>query len=66
MNLALFCNLNFTEVYINLICYSLAELCQICLFEFIRVEGGVKFMKHVKGEQKFGKLCFTWTSASKS
>jgi hypothetical protein len=22
---------------------------QICLFEFIRVEGGVKFMKHSKG-----------------
>jgi hypothetical protein len=21
-------------------CYSLVELCQICLFEFIRVEGG--------------------------
>jgi hypothetical protein len=26
-------------------------LCQICLFEFIRVQGGVKFMKHFKGAQ---------------
>jgi hypothetical protein len=25
------------------------ELYQICLFEFIRVEGGVKYMKHFKG-----------------
>jgi hypothetical protein len=23
-------------------------LCQICLFEFIQAEGGVKFMKHFK------------------
>jgi hypothetical protein len=27
-------------------------LCQICLFEFIRAEGGVKFMKHFKGGRK--------------
>jgi hypothetical protein len=26
-------------------------LSQICLFEFIRVEGGVKFMEHFKGAQ---------------
>jgi hypothetical protein len=25
--------------------------CQLCLFEFIWVEGGVKFMKHLKGAQ---------------
>jgi hypothetical protein len=24
-------------------------LCRICLFEFIRVEGGVKFIKHFGG-----------------
>jgi hypothetical protein len=24
-------------------------LCKICLFEFIRVEEGVKFIKHFKG-----------------
>jgi hypothetical protein len=27
------------------VCYSLAELCQIYLLEFILVEAGVKFMK---------------------
>jgi hypothetical protein len=32
------------------VCYSLAELCQICLFEFIPVEGGATFMKHFKGK----------------
>jgi hypothetical protein len=24
-------------------------LCEICLFEFIRMEGGAKFMEHFKG-----------------
>jgi hypothetical protein len=27
------------------VCYSLAELCEICLYQFIWVEGGVKSMK---------------------
>jgi hypothetical protein len=29
--------------------YSLPELCQICLLEFILVEGDAKSMKHFKG-----------------
>jgi hypothetical protein len=41
IKLSLFYNSNFTQVYVNLeksiIHYS--ALCQICLFEFIRVEG---------------------------
>jgi hypothetical protein len=32
------------------LCYSLAEICHVCLFEFIQVEGAVKFMKKFKGE----------------
>jgi hypothetical protein len=38
-------------MYINLenMFFISLTLCQICLFEFIRVEGGVKFMKHIKG-----------------
>jgi hypothetical protein len=31
-------------------------LCQICLFEFIRVQGGVKFMKDVKWGTSFKSL----------
>jgi hypothetical protein len=31
-------------------------LCQICLFEFIPVKGGVKFMKHVKGDAIYNGL----------
>jgi hypothetical protein len=27
----------------------ISTLCRICLFEFIRVEWGVKFVKHLKG-----------------
>jgi hypothetical protein len=34
------------------VCYSLAELCQICLFEFIRVDGGATFIIHFKGGRK--------------
>jgi hypothetical protein len=51
MDLVLFYNLNFIEVYINLknTLFISLTLCQICLFEFIQVEGSVKFMKHVKG-----------------
>jgi hypothetical protein len=31
----------------------------MCLFEFIRVEGGVTFMKHFKGGHKFGSSALT-------
>jgi hypothetical protein len=31
-------------------------LCQICLFEFIRVDGGVKYMKHFKGGIRYKTL----------
>jgi hypothetical protein len=31
-------------------------LCEICLFEFIRVEGGVKFMKDFKGGASYRTL----------
>jgi hypothetical protein len=31
-------------------------LCQICLFEFIRVEGGVNFMNHVDGGTSYKRL----------
>jgi len=30
-------------------CYLLAERCRMCLFDCIRVEGGVKYTKHFKG-----------------
>jgi hypothetical protein len=55
MKLALFCNLNLTEVYINLEkCVNIRQLnfMEIGLFEFIRAEGGVKFMKHLKGVRR--------------
>jgi hypothetical protein len=32
------------------------NLCQICLFEFIRVEGGVKFIKHFMGAESYKSL----------
>jgi hypothetical protein len=50
MKLAVFYDLKFTKVYINLENMSFIglTLCKICLFEFIRVEGGVKFVKHFK------------------
>jgi hypothetical protein len=35
---------------------SLAELRQIRLFKFIRVDGGVAFMKHVKGGESYKSL----------
>jgi hypothetical protein len=41
---------------IRKICYSLAELCQISLFEFNRVEGGVKLMKHFTGGASYKSL----------
>jgi hypothetical protein len=51
MKIALLCNLNITKVYIILGKYAIhyLNLCQICLYEFVRMEGGVKFMKRVKG-----------------
>jgi hypothetical protein len=59
MKLALFYNLKFVVVYISLenmlfICWTSR---QICLFEFIQVEGVVKFMKHFKrgsGNKRLG------------
>jgi hypothetical protein len=49
--LALFYNLNFTEVYINLqkFCYSSAEHYVISVYFNVWGEGGVNFMKHFKG-----------------
>jgi hypothetical protein len=52
MKLALFYNLTFTEdyTYTSLETYDIIRtLCHICLYEFFRVEGGAKFMKHFKG-----------------
>jgi hypothetical protein len=45
---------------VSKVCYSLAELCQMPLFEFIRLEGEAKFMKHFKGGNlyNFGNLWF--------
>jgi hypothetical protein len=60
MKLALFCNLKFTKMCINFEKYASAwALRQICLFEFIRVEGGAKFMKHFKAQawKAFSILC---------
>jgi hypothetical protein len=34
---------------LKIMLFIIWTLCQICLFKFIRVEGGVKFMKHSKG-----------------
>jgi hypothetical protein len=36
--------------------YSSAELYVRCVFEFIRVEGGVKFMKLLKGDAGYESL----------
>jgi hypothetical protein len=64
MKLALFYNLNFTEVYINLEKYVIIwTLFKICLFEFIQVEGGAKFLKHFKGDAGYESLetfCVYW------
>jgi hypothetical protein len=38
------------------VCYSLAELCQMCLFEFIRAEGVAKFTKHCSGGASYKRL----------
>jgi hypothetical protein len=38
------------------LCYLLAELCQICLFEFILVQGGATFMKYFKAGRKLRKF----------
>jgi hypothetical protein len=48
MKLALFYKSKFTKVCINLEKYVIWTLCQICLFEFIWLEGGAKFVKHFK------------------
>jgi hypothetical protein len=40
MKIALFYNLKFTKVYINLQKYVIWTVCKIYLFEFIQVEGG--------------------------
>jgi hypothetical protein len=50
-----------SPIEVRKVCYSLAELCQICLFEFMLVKGCVKFVRHCKeGEgrklYKFGTL----------
>jgi hypothetical protein len=50
MKLALLYNLNLTKVYINLEKYVICV--NSCLFQFIRVDDGVEFMKHVKGKRK--------------
>jgi hypothetical protein len=54
MKLTLFYNLCLTKVHINLENYVIHSrtLCQICLFEFIRKKGGVKFVKHFKEGHK--------------
>jgi hypothetical protein len=50
MELALFYNLKFTEVYINVEKnVTIWTLCQICWFEFICMEGEAKFLQHLKG-----------------
>jgi hypothetical protein len=47
-------------------------LCQMCLFEFIQVEGDAKFLKHLKGggrkQKEFGNICYIlcyWKSVVK-
>jgi hypothetical protein len=38
------------------VCYSLSELYVRCLVDFIRMEGGMKFMEHFKGGASYESL----------
>jgi hypothetical protein len=51
MKLALFCNLNFTTVYINIEKYVIHQLNFICLFEFVGVERERKVHETFGGSQ---------------
>jgi hypothetical protein len=68
MKLALFYNLKFAKMYINLRKYVIWTLCQICLFELIWIGGGgAKFMKQFNGGASYksletsaiGYICFS-------
>jgi hypothetical protein len=55
MTLALFSDLNFMKVYINLekVCYSLAEIyIRSVYLNLFGLKGVVKFTKHIGGERK--------------